>query len=141
LELPEVDSKKLLKLTLYLALIGGFVIIYFLFNPSEHSFFLPCPLHYATGYHCPGCGSQRAIHQLLHGNVQNAFWINPLLVLTLPILIYAFAQKAHNYVFNTQYRVGIFYSKTFIYGYFGIAILFWVLRNIPHYPFTLLAPS
>ena len=119
----------------------GFVSIYYTFNPSQHSFFIPCPFHYMTGYHCPGCGSQRAIHQILHGDLMAAFWINPLLLLSIPILLYAFGQRAYNYVFKTQYRVSFFYHKWFIYGYFGIAILFWIARNIAIYPFTLLSPD
>ena len=134
-------SNKLLKGALVVLGLGGVFFIYFRFNPSEHSFFLPCPLQYATGIHCPGCGSQRAIHQLLHGDIITAFWINPLLVLTLPILFYAFGLKAYNFIFDTQHRVGFFYSKYFIYGYFSIAIIFWILRNLPWPPFDLLSPS
>ena len=119
----------------------GLLWLYFTFNPAEHSFFIPCPFHYTTGYHCPGCGSQRAIHQLAHGNIVDAFWINPLFILSIPLLVYAFGQRAYNYVFDTQYRVAIFYERWFIYGYFGLAVLFWVVRNIPIYPFTLLSPE
>ena len=136
-----MDSKKIVKLALLVSILGGFFTLYFLFDPADHSFFIPCPMRTLTGYSCPGCGSQRAIHQLLHGNIGAAFWLNPLLLLTLPILIYAFGQKAYNYIFNTQFRVGIFYNNYFIYGYFGLAILYWVLRNLPFYPFSILAPA
>lgn len=78
---------------------------------------------------------------VVDGQVVAAFWINPLLVLTLPILIYAFGLRAYNFIFDTQHRVGFFYSKYFIYGYFGVAILFWILRNLPWPPFDLLSPS
>lgn len=130
-----------MKIALVVCLPGGLLFLYFHFNPTDHSFFLACPFHAATGYYCPGCGSQRAIHQLLHGNIGIAFWLNPLLLITLPILIYALGQKAYNFIFNTHFRVGIFYNKVFIYGYFGFAILYWILRNLPYYPFTLLSPS
>jgi uncharacterized protein DUF2752 len=130
-----------MKIALVVFIPGGLLFLYFLFNPTDHSFFLTCPLLAATGYYCPGCGSQRAIHQLLHGNIETAFWLNPLLMITLPILIYALGQKAYNFIFDTQYRVGIFYNKGFIYGYFGLAILYWILRNLTYYPFTLLSPS
>ena len=134
-------TKRIWRLALLGLFLGGLALLYFLFNPSDHSFFLPCPFQYATGYHCPGCGSQRAIHQLLHGNIGTAFWINPLLVLTIPILIYAMVLRAWNYVYQTKYRVWFFYSKWFIYGYFGFAIVYWVIRNLPYYPFNLLAPD
>src|SRR5690606_32381537 len=28
-----------------------------------------CPVHGVTGGFCPGCGSTRAVHELLHGDV------------------------------------------------------------------------
>ncbi len=39
-----------------------------------------------TGWDCPGCGSQRAIHALLHGELRQAFFHNPLMTLSLPYL-------------------------------------------------------
>lgn len=136
-----MDSNKIFKMALVVFSLGGLFFIYFLFNPADHSFFVPCPIHAATGYYCPGCGSQRAIHHLLHGNIGTAFWLNPLLMITLPIIIYALGQKAYNFIFDTRYRVGIFYNNVFIYGYFGMAILYWILRNLTYYPFTLLSPA
>ncbi|TXD74094.1 DUF2752 domain-containing protein [Aequorivita antarctica] len=135
------DTTKLLKIALIAILFGGFFIVYFFYNPSENSFFIPCPFHYITGLYCPGCGSQRAIHLLLHGDVIRAFRFNPLMVLTLPILIYGLGITVANWIFGTRYRFMLFYSNLFIIGYFGIAILYWVLRNLSFYPFNLLAPS
>ena len=46
----------------------------------------PCPFRYATGLLCPGCGTLRGLHQLLHGHPLAAFRLNPLMVLSLPPL-------------------------------------------------------
>jgi len=135
-----MGSKKTKTIVLFTLGIVCVMVLFYVFNPTEHSYFIPCPFKYATGYHCPGCGSQRAIHQLLHGDLATAFWLNPLMVLSLPLIIYSLGQKVYNFIFDTQYRVGIFYHKWFIYGYFGVALLYWVLRNIPRYPFSLLSP-
>ncbi|QQX77459.1 DUF2752 domain-containing protein [Aequorivita iocasae] len=135
------DTNKIWKSALILLLFGGFFIVYFFYNPSENYFFIPCPFNYITGFFCPGCGSQRAIHLLLHGDVYGAFRFNPLMVLTLPILIYGVGITIANWIFGTRYRFMLFYSKLFVFGYFGVAILYWVLRNLPIYPFHLLAPT
>lgn len=132
---------KLFKIALIAILLGGFFLLYYFYNPSKNSFFISCPLYYATGFYCPGCGSQRAVHLLLHGDVFGAFRFNPLMVLTLPILIYGLGITAANWIFGTSYRFMLFYSKLFIFGYFGLAILYWILRNLTFYPFNLLAPS
>lgn len=137
----EGTSKKIINLTLIAAALGGIFFIFHSYNPSQSSFFLPCPFKYATGYHCPGCGSQRAIHQLAKGNITHAFGLNPLMVLSLPIIVYAFGLKLYNYLFSTQLRVTLFYSNLFIVSYFSIVVVYWIARNIPTFPFTLLAPT
>jgi len=133
--------KKPIIVTLVLLAATGLFVVYYKFNPSQGSIFLSCPWRLATGYHCPGCGSQRAIHQLLHLNVIAAFRLNPFMVLSLPLILYALGLRLWNYLYNTQYRIALFYKKWFIFGYFGLAILYWVLRNLPYYPFNLLAPT
>ena len=47
-----------------LAAFAGMVLLE-LFDPATSGVFPPCPLHYLTGWYCPGCGSLRAIHQLV----------------------------------------------------------------------------
>ena len=125
----------------YLALIligfGGVFFIYYTFDPaSENSYFLPCPFKLVSGYNCPGCGSQRAIHELLNGHVGHAFRLNPLMVLSLPLIFYGLGTKIHNYLYNSSIRFNLFYSKAFIYIYFSIAIVYWVVRNLSFYPFV-----
>ena len=73
----------LLGLLLPLGLAAGLIL--FTFNPAEVSFYPVCTFHQFTGLQCPGCGSLRAMHQLLHGNITSAFGHNPLLVLSLPL--------------------------------------------------------
>jgi hypothetical protein len=72
-------------------LLAGLALV-FAFNPTQSHLFPPCPLYAATGLYCPGCGSTRAVHQLLHGHVAAAFGYNPLMVVSLPFLAYAAAR-------------------------------------------------
>ena len=136
-----MDSKKLLNFALLASIFWGIFLLYYFFNPSDHSFFLFCPFKYCTGYDCPGCGSQRAIHQLAHGNFSSAYRFNPLMVLSIPLVLYGFGIKVWNYLYSTEHRVKLFYSNFFIYTYFIIVLLFWILRNLPIEPFKHLLPS
>jgi len=103
-------------------------LIYFSFNPSKNAIFPKCPFFVLTGLKCPGCGSQRAIHSLLHLNYAEAFRHNALLVVSLPliiILIYAELKREkspHLYI-----RL---HNTTFIWSYFVIVIAWWISRNI-----------
>jgi len=124
-------------IALFLALL---LILYYFFNPSQHTFFISCPFKSLTGYHCAGCGSQRAIHHLLHFRWYSAFRLNPFMILSLPLVVYGIGTKLYNYVFQKEYRVQLFYKPWFIYGYFALALIYWLLRNIPAVPFNYLAP-
>src|SRR5258708_40085658 len=60
-------------------------LLLFVFNPVQFGFYPACQFYRATGLLCPGCGSLRAWHQLLHGHVLAALHLNPLAVLAIPI--------------------------------------------------------
>ncbi len=49
--------------------------------------FLGCPFRLLTGLLCPGCGSQRALHDLMHLRLSAAFDHNALLTVSLPLLV------------------------------------------------------
>ncbi|WP_169743473.1 DUF2752 domain-containing protein [Kaistella solincola] len=58
--------------------------VFYFFAPSENSFYPSCIFKNITGLSCPGCGSQRAFHELLHLKFKVAFTSNPLFVLAIP---------------------------------------------------------
>ena len=62
----------------------GLLCLYGLGNPETSAWFPRCPIKWLTGFSCPGCGSQRAVHALLHGHVAQAWHFNAALVLALP---------------------------------------------------------
>jgi len=78
--------KRILFISLFV-LVVFFAGLVFLFDPSEMPFFPACPFKSLTGCPCPGCGSQRAMHDLLHGQPGQAFLHNPLVVLALPYVL------------------------------------------------------
>jgi hypothetical protein len=92
-----------------------------------------------TGLFCPGCGTLRALHQLVHGRLLTAFWLNPLMVLSVPFFGYVFVSKVM-LVRSGRRMWGIVIPVVWIWILLGVIILFWILRNIPLYPFSLLAP-
>ena len=64
------------------------------FGDPTRGGFPRCAVHAATGLWCPGCGSQRSLHALLHGDVVGALGYNALVVLALPVLVYAYVAWA-----------------------------------------------
>ena len=100
----------------------------FLFDPAVHSLFPRCPFYVLTGWYCPGCGSLRATHQLLHGNVCRAIAFNPAL---LPAIAAAFAISISRRLRDNPATPKVILIALLAYG---------VLRNMPMWPFVFLAP-
>ncbi|MBI4559147.1 MAG: DUF2752 domain-containing protein [Candidatus Hydrogenedentes bacterium] len=111
----------------------------YLFDPAEYRLFPPCPFHAITGFHCPGCGSLRALHALLRGHLVEAFDFNPLMILFLPILAYMFLSERRESFPNRNARRA-FYVLWHGWAVLALIVGYGILRNLPFYPFVLLAP-
>jgi len=129
-----------LKYYLMLLFLGVIALFYFRVNPSQVVFLLKCPLYKSTGVFCPGCGSQRAFHHLLHGDILIALQNNLMLVLGTISLVYHYLIQLFNHLFKKKFK-SVFDNKKVILIAVALLILFWVLRNIPIYPFSLLTPT
>lgn len=115
-------------------------VILRVFDPAQAAIFPPCPLHFLTGLYCPGCGSLRALHQLLQGNFGAAWAMNPLTIVLLPFIGYGLLSQTL-VLWRGRGLPGVFLSGTSIRVLCGVILLFGILRNIPVHPFNLLAPG
>ena len=59
-------------------------LVFYFYSPLNSSFYPSCIFKSFTGLSCPGCGSQRAFHELLHFNFSAAFAYNPLFIVSIP---------------------------------------------------------
>jgi len=123
-----------------LIIFTGLAILFFVLNPTEHEIFPKCVFNSVTGYYCPGCGSQRAIHSLLHLNFAGVVGNNFLFLPALFLLIYHYSFAFLNKKFSWKLP-NIFYFKSTPWIILVVIILFWILRNLPIYPFNILAPN
>ena len=87
-------------MTLRKILTGGLVSVgaialiaaYFVIDPSQTVWAPKCMFNVLTGLQCAGCGSQRMVHALLHGDLSSAWHYNAFLLCLLPLLaVMAFA--------------------------------------------------
>jgi hypothetical protein len=120
------DRVKMISIGAVFVVVAGVV---FAVDPQRTNVFPICPFHRITGLWCPGCGATRAFHQLLHGNVGAALRFNSLAIVMLPLAGYLIARGDASTM-----------KPTWIWALLLVVVAFGVLRNIPVYPFTLLAP-
>jgi hypothetical protein len=120
------------------AALWGFILVgaayLFLFEPGRTGFFPGCPFRALTGLSCPGCGTTRALHQLLHGNVLAAFELNPLLALFLPLLgclLFFYTRSA----ITGKAMPQVVLPRKYVWSFWVLVIVFSVIRNTAVYPF------
>lgn len=136
-----INKVKAAKGFVVLLLSSGILLYFYTNNPStSQSLFLRCPSNLIFGFNCPGCGTQRALHHLLHLEVIEALRYNALFVLALPFIIYGVIIKIYNLIFDAKKTIRIPTKKFVWIGLLILVLLFGILRNIPIYPFNLLIP-
>jgi uncharacterized protein DUF2752 len=122
---------------IWLGIAAGAAFLYF-FNPAslaDQAIFPKCPFRLLTGLQCPGCGSTRAFHQLLHGDFLAAFELNPLMVLTLPFILYGLLGFTRSAITGQPQR-RVFIPSFYLWAWLVVMIGFWIFRNTPWYPFV-----
>jgi len=116
-----------------LFLFSGIVVFCFfilcLFALASFYRFLPeCTFYKTWHLYCPGCGGTRAIHAFFHldlnGILRNNVFLFPYVLLLIAFLI------------TPRWRS----NRCMIIFVSILPFFFAVLRNLPLYPFTLLAP-
>jgi hypothetical protein len=116
----------------------GLVVLY-LVDPTAARWFPVCPFHELTGLHCPGCGTSRALHALVHGDILTALSNNVLSTLFVPMLAWTWV----SYGLQTTGRKplpSIRWSPAALWTLLAVILVFWIARNLPFYPLTILAP-
>ena len=109
-------------------------------GPSAVPWLPACTFHRLTGLHCAGCGMTRAVHAALHGRVGEAFRYNPLGMILLPSALVWFVLKVPGWLRKGPPETPPRPAGRWPWWVIGLIVAFWILRNLPFHPFTLLAP-
>ena len=99
-----------------------------------------CVFHKATGLHCPGCGMTRATYALMHGDVGAAFRLNPVGLILFPVALALTGLEAVAWARGRPWPVRLVPGPRIAWALVALVIGFWILRNLPWWSFTLLAP-
>lgn len=110
------------------------ILLYFFFNP-ENGLFPKCPFNNYLSIYCSGCGTQRAIHDLLHLRILDALGHNFLLLPAILVILQ-----------HVVVKIGIYKGQSLLthrhapLAILIVVLLFMVLRNLRMFPFEYLAP-
>lgn len=117
---------------------AGALYLYF-HDPYQYP--LPCIIKLLTGMYCPGCGAGRACFSILHGKFFDAFCYNPLLVILLPFAGGYIAARGIDWAVTGGNHIDGKISIKLLLAVLIIILVYGILRNIPIFPFSLLAPG
>lgn len=116
------------KIILTAAVLLALAAVYFMFDPNTEVAFPKCGFYVLTGWKCPGCGSQRALHALLHGDVLAAFRLNmwiPVAIIYIAFVVAAMLFGKQGSRFNE-----IVTNKYLLAAFLVFTLLWFVLRNV-----------
>lgn len=125
---PTRPGRCVAALWIGLALLAAFIL--YRYDPATSGIYPSCPFHAATGLLCPGCGSTRALHSLLHGHLLTSVRLSPLLLVVGPILGYALISSAVLLVRGRglpQLTINRLGGGLIV----GFLVALWVVRNLP----------
>lgn len=120
-----------------LAVGGAAAAVLFLCDPMRVPIYPQCVFHGVTGLDCPGCGSLRGLHALLHGDLVAALHFNAFLVLSLPLLAGLglwFAGRKRRAESSSKSR------PAWLWVYLAAFVAFGIVRNLPVPLFAAFAP-
>lgn len=120
--------KKINNIHVLLAVAAAILIFYYFFNPVESSWMPQCVFHRLTGLQCMGCGSQRVLHALMHGNLKGAWEANAFVLVSLPFLIFLIVVELNRTRFPRLYAM--FHQRWMIYTITALLVAWFLFRNI-----------
>lgn len=111
-------------------LLVGALLLYYGVDPSHADWLPRCWFHEWTGWQCPACGGQRALHSLLHGQVREAVGYNLFLVVAVPYLLLVVWTSLDNGRLARRWRP-VVQHRWLAWAYCLLFMVWWVVRNLP----------
>lgn len=114
-------------------LVAGLIIavvvmaVYYMLGP-ESGLYPRCMFRQLTGFDCPGCGSQRAIHALLHGRIAEAWHYNALLLIEIPLIAALLIARPLRHRYPFLHR--LLNSRALILTLLATIVLWTIIRNL-----------
>ena len=105
-------------------------MLYLFLDPAKYVWMPKCPFHLLTGWNCPACGVQRALHALLNGRPAEALAYNYFFIFSIPYataLVVAAGLKGFG---RGERFIRVAESPILSRVYIVLFFVWWVLRNV-----------
>ncbi len=123
-----LSRKSTYALLLLIVTAGVLAWAYYRFDPIEAGWMPRCIWKVATGTDCPGCGSQRMAHAIMHGDLEGAWHANAYALCTLPVILFLivleFSRDRYPKLYARVHHKAVILTLAFT------VIAWWILRNL-----------
>ena len=102
--------------------------VYFFVDPMEVRWMPKCIWKVVTGTDCPGCGSQRMAHALMHGDLKGAWHANAYAFCLLPLIALMLLLELCRERYPRLY--GSVHSPVVIRALVASVFIWWIVRNL-----------
>lgn len=89
---------------------------------------VPCPFHLATGLYCPSCGITGMFVALARFDFADAFFHNPVIFVTLPVLLALYLAETIRYIKSGDKRLSTV-SKIILSVEIVLLMIYGIIRN------------
>ncbi|MDE6693600.1 MAG: DUF2752 domain-containing protein [Muribaculaceae bacterium] len=120
----KIVRRRVIAFSAALLVLAGSAVVYMV-DPAEAAWMPKCPWHALTGLDCPSCGSTRAFHHILHGEVIRGLGYNPM----APVL-WALAAMLMAVCFARPARRASSLVRLLAGAYIVVYIVWGVVRNL-----------
>jgi len=114
------------------AIVIALAYLYYYVNPGVSRFPIQCPWRVLTGTLCPACGSQRALHALVHGQLAQAWSYNYFFIISIPYAMLAVLVAWYNFGNRLDWLKNIVFHPVVLKAYVILFCTWWVARNLLH---------
>ncbi len=125
-------SRRTVILVLSAVAAAALAAAYYFVDPATAVLMPKCPFKLVTGFDCPACGTQRAMHALLHGHWRQALAVNPFMVVSWPYLAAVIVATFGRWRWVPRWRAWVLHPAT-VWAYVILFCGWWILRNLPFY--------
>ena len=108
----------------------GIIVIYSFFDPAKYVWMPKCPFHLLTGWNCPACGLQRALHALLHGHFSQALSYNYFFIISIPYAVALIISEVLKSLHSGGRFVSIVEHPLLARLYIVLFFIWWIVRNV-----------
>jgi len=118
------SSRRIATALLTGSVLAAGVWVLYTYPPASTPWYPKCVFKQLSGLDCPGCGITRALHHLLHGRIEEAFYLNAFLFVLMGVALAALPSVLRGE------KPRFLHHPWFGWGAFAVVTAWWIGRNV-----------